>query len=106
MTPASEGNWILRSMDAATGKETYNALGDFSEMPTHQRYDSAQQTAMRQIDHINKGGITTVKTIRDACNNYVAHLGQAKTCKSANDAERRFKTYVLNLEPFAALGLR
>lgn len=103
MTATSEGTWILRTLDDATGKKTYKTLGDFSELPDHQRFDAAQNAAMKLLDHVSKGGITTPKTIKDVCDNYAAHIRQTKTERAALDAERRFKGYVLDDERFAKL---
>lgn len=105
MTSTSEGTWILRAMDVAVQKETFRSLGDFAELPAHQRFDAAQNEAMKLVEHVGKGGITQPKTIRDVCDNYAAHIRQTKSEKAAKDAERRFKVYVLDDERFAKLEL-
>ena len=103
MTADSAGTWSLRITDASTGKDTFKSLGEFGELPSHQRFDAAQSEAMALVEHIGKGGITKPKTIKDVCDNYAAHLRQTKTESAARDTERRFKGYVLDDERFAAL---
>lgn len=97
------GTWTLRSLDLSTSKKTYKSLGDFAELPDHQRFDAAMSEATKIAGHISKGGITTPKTIKDVCDNYEAHLRQTKTESAANDAARRFKGYVLKDLRFANL---
>jgi integrase len=103
MTAAGGGTWILRSLDLVTTQKTYKSLGDFAELADHQRFDTAMAEAAKLIGHIGKGGITAPKTIKDVCDNYVAHLKQTKTESAATDAARRFKGYVLNDFRFASL---
>ena len=103
MTASGSGNWIVRILDLITGKKTYKSLGDFSDLPDHQRFDAAQTEALKLVDHIGKGGITAPKTIRDVCDNYAAHIRQTKTENAAKDAERRFNGYVLDDPKFAKL---
>ena len=100
---AAGGTWILRRLDLATSKKTYKSLGDFAQLPDHQRFDAAMAEAAKLVDHIGKGGITVPKTIKDVCDNYEAHLKQTKTEKAGKDAARRFKAYVLNDLHFANL---
>jgi hypothetical protein len=47
--------WILRAMDVTVQKETFRSLGDFCELPKHQRYDAAQNEAMKLVEHVGKG---------------------------------------------------
>lgn len=103
MTAAGSGTWVVRSLDLVTGKKTYRSLGDFAHLPDHQRFDAANADADKLVDHVGKGGITTPKTIQDVCENYAAHIRQTKTESAAVDAERRFKTYVLNDTRLATL---
>lgn len=105
MTATSEGTWILRTTTEDNTKDSYKALGDFSQLPDSQRFDAAQNEAMKLVEHIGKGGITKPKTMKDVCDNYAAHLRQTKTENAAKDAERRFNGYVLDEERFAKLEL-
>jgi hypothetical protein len=45
------GSWVARSLDESTGKQNYSALGDFSDIPDHLRFDVAQKTAVVWFDH-------------------------------------------------------
>lgn len=96
MTATSSGTWLLRTTTENNTKDSYKSLGDYLELPDHQRFDAAMTEAAKLVDHIGKGGITTPKTIQDVCDNYVAHIRQAKTESAAVDVERRFKSYVLD----------
>lgn len=96
MTATSAGTWVLRTTTEANTKDTYKTLGDHSEMADHQRFDAAMAQASKLVEHIGKGGITAPKTIKDVCENYAAHLRQTKSERAAVDAERRFKSYVLD----------
>jgi integrase len=103
MTSNSEGTWILRITNESNTKDTYKTLGDFSELPDHQRFDAAQQEAVKLVDHIGKGGIVRPKTIKDVCQNYVDHIKATKSSLASDDAARRFKTYVLDDDRLAKL---
>ena len=96
MTATSAGTWVLRTTSEDNTKDTYKTLGDYQELPEHQRFDAAMAQASKLVEHIGKGGITTPKTIQDVCENYAAHLRQTKSEKAAIDVERRFKSYVLD----------
>ena len=96
MTATSAGTWVLRTTSEDNTKDTYKTLGDYQELPEHQRFDAAMAQASKLVEHIGKGGITAPKTIQDVCENYAAHLRQTKSEKAAIDVERRFKSYVLD----------
>jgi len=105
MTSAGEGTWSARTLDAGSGKQLRKPLGDFSTLPDHQRADAALKAAQAWFDHLDKGGSTIVTTVRAACSRYVEHLHQTKTARAADDAEARFKNYVLNDLKLAATDL-
>ena len=46
MTAASTGNWIARAVDESTGAKPTKALGDFAELPDHQRFGAAKAAAV------------------------------------------------------------
>lgn len=96
MSTAGHGNWVARAMQEATSKEVYKALGDLSELPDHLRFDSAQKAALAWLDHLGRGGAVGITTVKDACDRYIKHLRATKTERAANEAEARFKNYVLN----------
>lgn len=101
MTPTTEGTWVIRSMVEETSKESYKSLGDFSELPQSDRFDAASKAAHKIMEHVGKGGITRTKTVSDVCDEYVKHLKVTKTLNAAMDAEKRFKSYVLDSSKFA-----
>ncbi len=43
MTPTSQGQWIIRSMDGNAGKETYKTLGEFADVAPADRFDAASK---------------------------------------------------------------
>lgn len=95
MGTASEGNWLARFFDETSGKQTYKALGDFAELPDHQRYDAASKAAQAWFAHLGKGGNSKALTLADACQKYVEHLSENKGEKAARDVQARFNNYVL-----------
>ncbi len=94
MGAASEGNWLARYFDESAGKQVYKALGDFAELPDHQRYDAASKAAQAWFKHLGKGGSSKALTLADACNKYVEHLSESKGVKTAHDVLSRFNNYV------------
>lgn len=101
MTTGSAGTWIARALDPTAGKQSYKALGEFSELPDHERFDAAQKAAQAWFDHLSKGGAVGPNTVRTACTRYVTHLRETKGDKAADDADARFKAYVLDDPRFA-----
>jgi integrase len=105
MTAGSAGNWVARALEATTGKQAYKALGEFSELPDHQRFDAARKGAQGWFDHLGKGGATGPTTVRTACSRYVDHLRETKGHRAADDAKARFEIYVLNSKRLAETEL-
>lgn len=99
------GTWIARFYDEGKRKKIYKALGDFSLLPEHQRYDSATRAATQWFEHLARGGLTIVTTVGDACAHYVSHQRRMRSEKAAHDAELRFRNYVLNDPVLAATDL-
>jgi Phage integrase SAM-like domain len=95
MASTGHGNWVARAMQESSGKESYKALGDLPDLPDHLRFDAAQKAAQAWFEHLGRGGASQVATVADACSRYVHHLKATKTEKAAQDAETRFKNYVL-----------
>lgn len=95
MTPTTSGAWLARCFDEATGKQAYKALGDFAELPDHQRHDAAKKAAQDWFTHLGRGGSPQTTTVRDTCAHYVAHLSETKSQRAARDAQARFNNYVL-----------
>lgn len=101
MTADTEGTWTARALDEATGKQAYKSLSDFSDLPDHQRFDAALKAAQAWFDHLGRGGSSATTTIRAMCGRYVSHLRATKTESAADDAEARFKSYVLTHKKLA-----
>lgn len=118
MTADTAGTWWARSRDETTGKQTEHALGALEEFPDHKRFDAATAAAREWFDHLGKGGSTSATTIKTVCDRYVEHLRTTKpkaeltdyaqarraakgktstdVVPAAEDADARFKNYVLN----------
>lgn len=107
MTADGVGAWLARARDEDTGptKQRYESLGDFSVLPDHQRFDAAAKAAHHWFEHLGRGGSAGGVTVADACTRYVKHLRAHKTERAANDAEARFRNYVLNHKKLAATEL-
>jgi len=105
MTAATTGTWVARCLDETTGKQEHKALGDFSDLPDHQRYDAAVRAAQAWFDHLGKGGSNEAMTVAAACARYVAHLRDAKGDKSADDAQARFDRHVLSDKKLAGVEM-
>ncbi len=105
MTAASGGTWIARSHDAGAGKQIYQSLGDFSELPDHQRFDAASKAAAAWFEHLGKGGSTGATTVTDAGRLYVNHLRETKGAAAAADAAARIRRHVASDPKFASIDL-
>ncbi|MBH9577764.1 tyrosine-type recombinase/integrase [Inhella proteolytica] len=105
MTATSQGNWIARHRDEATGKQSYRKLGDFGDLTPGQRFDAARKQAELWFDHIGAGGSNEELTITEACSRYVAHIRETRGARAAHDIQARFQKYVLNNPKFAATKL-
>jgi site-specific recombinase XerD len=100
------GTWSVRLRDEDTGKQHLNSLGTLEQYPDHERFDKAAAEAKAMFDHAKSGGVIAVKTVRQVCDAYVEHLRQNKSEAAAQDAQKRFNTYVLDDHSFAALELQ
>ena len=87
MTSEGAGSWVARALDGATGKQAYKALGEFADMPEHQRFDAARKDAAAWFDHLGKGGATSQTTVGAACVRYVDRLRETKGARAADDAK-------------------
>ena len=95
MSAATEGTWVARWRDPATGKQHHKPLGSFDELTPSDRYDAAKRAADAWFRHLGMGGSTDAFTVADACNEYVANLARDKRHKVADETQRRFERYVL-----------
>ena len=107
MTSDGAGVWIARARNEEAGptKQNYESLGDFGTLPDHQRFDAASKAAQTWFEHLGRSGTTGGSTVSDASSRYVKHLRTHKTDRAANDAEARFKNYVLNSPKLASTEL-
>ena len=105
MTATSVGTWSARAAKDSGGY-THEALGEFVELPEHDRYDAALKAAHEWFEHLDRGGRTEATTIRDACDAHVAHVKARRNERASNDVKNRFDAYVLDDPKFAALELR
>jgi hypothetical protein len=104
-TATSDGTWLARAYDEATGERPQKSIGDFSRHPHHARFDMAKAEAEIWFAHLGKGGETEAATVRKACERYVAHLSKEGRSKAADDAKARFARYVYSDTKFASIQL-
>ena len=89
---AKAGAWIARARDPDTGKQQYNALGEFT--PTFD-YDAACKAAHEWFASLDAGVKTKERsTVEDACRAYAEDRERAKGPRTAADAKWRFTKYV------------
>lgn len=93
-TTVAGGSWILRAIDGSTGKQTYKALGDFSELADNLRFDAAKKSADDWVTHLGKGGSKEALTVELACVRYVQKARDEGREKSAIDLDGRFRRWV------------
>jgi site-specific recombinase XerD len=106
MTASGHGAWLARSRaEDASAKQLFKPLGEFGNVADHLRFDAAAKAALAWFDHLERGGATGASTVSDACARYVRHLRTTKSERAANDAQARFKNYVLNNTKLAAIEL-
>jgi integrase len=106
MTQHGHGAWLARARDdGAKVQQLYKPLGEFKELADHLRFDAAQKAAQAWFEHLGRGGTAQVATVSDVCSRYVRHLKATKTERAAQDAEARFKNYVLVDAKLAATEL-
>lgn len=89
------GNWVARSYDSDTGKQSYQRLGDFGHLPANERFTAASAEAREWFSHITGGGSNEAVTVRQACERYAS---------DNPDAAKRFERYVY-ADPIAKVKL-
>jgi integrase len=106
MTTGGHGVWLARAREEEAGtKQVFKPLGEFAELADHLRFDAAAKAALSWFDHLGRGGATRSSTVSAACARYVQHLRATKSEGAANDAQARFKNYVLNHPKLAVTDL-
>ncbi|MDP1535027.1 MAG: integrase, partial [Rubrivivax sp.] len=106
MTSSGHGSWLARVRDEeASVQHLYKPLGEFLDLADHLRFDAATKAAQAWFEHLGRGGIPGGATVSEACTRYVKHLRMHRTDRAADDAEVRFKNYVLNKPKLASTEL-
>jgi len=102
MDARSDGTWCARFVDG-NRKRHFQTFGTLDELPAHERFDQARQLAEEWFVHLDLGGSSAPKTVKDACEAYINRikLDRNKSDSAWKDIERRFKTYVLNNQKLA-----
>ena len=94
MIAGSGGSWVGRLLDEDSGKQSYTALGDFSERPDFERFDAAKKAAQAWCDHRSAGGSAIAITVGEACKRYVQKQRDENKETAAKDYEVRFKRWM------------
>ncbi|RZL68774.1 MAG: integrase [Variovorax sp.] len=94
-TEGAGGTWIARHR-TDVGKQTYQALGDFSELNESERFDAASKAASDWFKHLGEGGRTEVTTVAEAARAYLTELRADKRAKVADHAEPQLELHVLS----------
>jgi site-specific recombinase XerD len=97
------GTWVARHR-TDDGKQTYKALGEFSDRPDSERFDAASKAASEWFDHLSEGGRTEVATVADAARAYLAELRSDKRDKVAAHSEAQLQLHVFS-HRIAKMGL-
>lgn len=105
MTAGASGTWMARNLDENSGKQQFKSLGDFTELPDHQRYDAAAKAAQIWFEHLGKGGSNEAITVAGTCERYVQNLRETKGDTAADDAQARFDRHVLSDKRLASVEL-
>lgn len=87
-----EGAWIAKWRDPATGKRHYRALGTILDTDSRSAFDEAKRQAAQWFDSLDSGVSPTVVTVKDICDQYVAHIqregNEVKTARTMADFRR------------------
>ncbi|RTL27185.1 MAG: integrase [Burkholderiales bacterium] len=94
LTAASIGTWFAQAYDPGTREQTRRGLGDFGDVPEHQRFDAAKRAADAWFKHLDCGGTPEVVTVKAACDDYVKQVRKLKGDTRANDIQARFERWV------------
>lgn len=92
-TEGPVGTWVARHR-TDDGKQSYKALGEFSDLVESERFDAASKAAAEWFDHLSEGGRTEVATVADAAHAYLAELRADKRDKVAEHAEGQLELHV------------
>ena len=102
LTTGTSGTWLARFYDGE--KYEYQPLGDFALLTEKERFDAARVAADEWFRHMDHGGTTDSKTVKDACAAYVDKQRLEKSDKAANDAKGRFSR-LIDKDPLGRIDL-
>lgn len=105
-SPDGGGAWVLRVQEEKTGTKSYKALGNFDEVPDHERYDTAKKAAIDFLTHLSGGGTKEAINVGEACERLVKKYLDDNREAAAKDAEGRFRRWVHGNKKFAKLPLQ
>ncbi len=88
------GTWVMRTQAEGKSERKYKALGAFSEVSDHKRFDAAKKAAESHLAHLEKGGTSEVITVGKACQRLVQKYRNDSREAAAKDAEGRFNRWV------------
>lgn len=94
MAAGATGTWLVRMYEPGTQSRQQRSLGEFAELPAHERYAAAKKAAEALAEHVEGGGRVDSLTVKQACVDYVAHLRAEGRDGAARDAEARFARWV------------
>ncbi len=100
------GTWLLRTQTEGKSERKYKALGAFSEVPDHKRFDAAKKAAESHLAHLEKGGTAEVITVGKACERLVQKYRNDSRELAAKDAEGRFNRWVHANKTFASTPMQ
>lgn len=97
MSAGTSGSWVARHRVDGSRKQLKVSLGAFDEVSPAKRYDAALAAAEAWFTQVSTTGATTkVKTVRDACTQYVQHIEDTKGKEKATETRKRFDRWVFN----------
>jgi hypothetical protein len=97
--------WRERVTTARKYSSSTKRLANSKNLPITCALMRCKKPPNRGSDYLGRGGAAQVATVADACSRYVQHLKATKTERAAQDAEARFKNYVLVDAKLAATEL-
>lgn len=104
-TTTSQGTWLARVYDATSRKDTWRSLGNFENLPAHERYSAAKKAAEALAGHLDMGGRADSMTLSECCAEYVKHLRAEGKDSTATDTEARFKRWI-DVDKIARVDVR
>lgn len=100
------GTWVMRVQTEGKSERKYKALGAFSEVSDHKRFDAAKKATESHLAHLEKGGTAEVITVGKACERLVQKYRNDSREAAAKDAEGRFNRWVHADKKFASTTIQ